>query len=92
MAQTAEEDHVVRDPSLAGLLAVVVVSALVNLARAALRAHTVLAVERDRQVTARLAIWWSAGRSKPAPLPLTGNGGADSAIPGDAVAVPQDGQ
>ena len=82
----------VRDPSLAGLLTVVVVSALANLARAALRAHTALAVERERQVTERLAIWWSAGRSKPAPRRLPGNSGADSVIPRDAAAVPEDGQ
>jgi hypothetical protein len=48
-----------------GFLAVVVVIALVKLARAVLQARTVLAVERERQVTARLAIFRDAGRPRP---------------------------
>ena len=46
-----------RDPSLAGLLMASLVPALLNLSRAALRAWLLLAVERERQATARLAIW-----------------------------------
>jgi len=46
----------VRDLSLVGPLTVTAESALLGLARTALRSHTALAVER--QATARLAIWW----------------------------------
>jgi hypothetical protein len=56
---------VLRDPSLVGLLSFSLVPALLSLSRAALRAWLQLAVERERQATARLAIWC---RTAPPPL------------------------
>jgi len=53
----------VRDLSLVGPLTVTAESALLGLARTALRSHTALAVERERQATARLAIWWPGGKT-----------------------------
>jgi hypothetical protein len=55
---------VVRDPSLADLLMVALMASL-SLACALIRAWLLLAVERERQATARLAIWWSAGAAQP---------------------------
>ena len=48
----------VRDLSLVGPFTVTAEPALLGLARTALRSHSALAVERERQATARLAIWW----------------------------------
>ena len=48
----------VRDLSLVGPLTLTAKPALLGLARTALRSPTALAVERERQATARLAIWW----------------------------------
>jgi hypothetical protein len=59
---------VVPDPNLAGLLTVALVSAL-SFACALLRTWLLLEVERERQATARLAIWWFAGRPQPSPAP-----------------------
>jgi len=52
----------VRDLSLVGPLTVTAEPALLGLARTALRSYTALAVVRERQATARLAIWWPGGR------------------------------
>ncbi len=58
----------VRDPNLAGFLTVALASAL-SFACALLRTWLLLEVERERQATARLAIWWSVGRPQPSPAP-----------------------
>lgn len=79
----------VRDPSLASLLAVEMVPALLSLAHAALRACTELAVERERQATARLAIWSSAFRPQ---LKRPPAGAGDACGDRSEAAAPEDGR
>jgi hypothetical protein len=63
---------VVRDPGSAGLLTVVLLPLLLS-CTCAFRAWVMLAVERERQVTIRLAIGWLAGaRKHGVPSPCAG--------------------
>jgi hypothetical protein len=72
---------VVRDPSLAGLLTIVLISAPLSLSCAVLRAWLLLAVERERQATARMAIWHSAGAVRFGPPVMPGPGRTGSRAP-----------